>query len=95
MQIILEQRRLQLLKTLFEIDERRLNSRVLTNVIHSSGLPGTQADIESDLAFLQTAGCVVLETLGEFTIAELIERGENVATGALRIAGVQRARARG
>ena len=95
MQIILEERRLTLLQTLHQMNARRLNSRLLAGALAALAVPGSVAEVEHDLRFLQDAQCVVLESLGPFLIAELLERGEQVATGELRVAGVKRASARG
>ena len=92
---IAEERRYEILKALIDLNERKLNSRIMQKVIAARGIPGTQADIEEDYRFLQSAKCVVLETLGTFVVAQLLARGEEVADGALRIAGVMRAPARG
>jgi len=89
-----EDRRLVILRTLAEDVDYRLNTSILHGVVDRFGHGVSRDVIEGDVAWLTENGLVTAETLGDgrVTVVTLTGRGLDVAQGHARHPGVKRPR---
>lgn len=91
---LIEDRRLRILKSLEEMQDRRLNEDVLVRMIAASGRPIDIDTLRADLTFLQHQGCVAIEKLprmhGDLWVANMTDTGARVGSGVQRLHGVAR-----
>ncbi|MCE2563759.1 hypothetical protein [Komagataeibacter sp. FNDCF1] len=91
---LIEDRRLRILKSLEEMQDRRLNEDVLVRMIAASGQSIDIDTLRADLTFLQHQGCVAIEKLprmhGDLWVVNMTDKGARVASGVQRLHGVAR-----
>lgn len=85
-----ETRRLFILRLLAELNEYRANSGSLFLGLQSSGYSLTRLEVKQELNWLAEQLLVTLELVDSVFIAELTERGQDVARGAIQWPGVAR-----
>ena len=91
---LIEDRRLRILKSLEEMQDRRLNEDVLVRMIAASGQSIDIDTLRADLTFLQHQACVSIETLprvhGALGVVNMTGIGTRGASGVQRLHGVAR-----
>lgn len=89
--LLREDARLVLLRTLSELPARRGNSSVLLSIMDSQYGHAVSRDyVKTELRWLEEQGLVRIEVAGSVLVATLTERGEDVAGGRARVDGVKR-----
>lgn len=92
--IVTEDRRLTLLKVLDGSPERRANHYVLQTILGEVGHAVSRDQVLADLAWLQDLQLLHTEVLTgadcPITVAALLSRGEDVATGRAVVPGIKR-----
>lgn len=89
--LVLQDRRLCLLRSLHDDPDYAANDSVLQGLLSQMGHGVSRDVVRSDLAWLAEQGLVVLETpIDGVTVARLLERGADVATGRSVVPGVRR-----
>ncbi|HDS1522152.1 hypothetical protein A7X89_11150 [Stenotrophomonas maltophilia] len=90
-----EDRRLVLLRLLAEQNGYRANSSTLHAGLHHMAVAGSRDDVLTDLTWLGEQGLLrVSEAVPGVLVAELTQRGQDVATGMTSVPGVRRPSAR-
>lgn len=89
-QTIAEHLRCTLLRLLAEQSDRRLNESLLRDMSELWALNPTRDQVRSELSWLADQGLVTLRDLDGFLVAELTDRGEDVATARTTVPGVKR-----
>jgi repressor of nif and glnA expression len=89
-QIMREDARLTILKTLAEQDAETLNSNMLTDVLKIYGIRKTRAWVHDELRYLHDMGAVTLIEAGSVLIASLTEKGRMHLDRDIAIEGVKR-----
>ncbi len=90
LQHIAEHRRLAILQTLSGAPGYSANEQLLRELVDSYGLRATLDQVRGDLTWLSEQGAVKLTELGGLMIAELTERGADLAAGRASQPGVRR-----
>lgn len=87
-----EDRRLVILRVLHEMPAYQSNSSILYTLIANWGHNPTRDQLKTDLRWLNEVGLVVTRDLsdGAVLLANLTERGQDVATGRAIVPGVKR-----
>lgn len=88
--IIREHRRLTILRCLHEQADFRLNESVLLDELHAYSFNASADGLRTDLAWLEEQGLLMQDAIGYLQIAELTERGADVAMGRTITPGVKR-----
>lgn len=83
-------RRLVTLKVLAESAGYRSNEHLLRTLVGSLGHAVGAERLRADLVDLQEMGLVTTDALAGVTLAELTEKGLDVASGTLTVPGVKR-----
>jgi hypothetical protein len=84
--------RLALLQHLEQSAGYRAHEYLLVDWLTLAGLPVSAVLVSAELDWLAAAGLIVIEPLGSGRIAELHQRGQDVAAGRERITGIARPR---
>lgn len=93
-QVLMEDRRLRVLKTLKEISDGRMGEPVLLRVLKAEGCVTDFDTLRTDMGWLEQQGCLRVEKLPTETphesvwVAVLTSTGSRVAEGLQRITGV-------
>lgn len=82
--------RLAVLQLLVGAAGYQANDSVIAQALAALGLPCSRDQLRGHLAWLEEVRLVMLIASGTLTVAELTERGNDVAAGRSAIAGVQR-----
>jgi hypothetical protein len=85
-----EHLRLTLLRFMAGAPEYRASSSILQDEARRFGLAATRDQVKTELNWLAEQGLAKTEDLGALTVAELTERGLDVAEGRAHQHGVQR-----
>lgn len=88
-----EDRRLVILRVLFESAAFTANEYILQRMLEEFGHAASMDKVRTDIAWLKEQELVTSDTAGGVTIAKLTGRGEDVATGRTTVPGVKRPRA--
>lgn len=88
-----QDQRLVMLRILTELPSYRVNSSVLSTLLHQLGHTMSRDQVKTELRWLAEQGLVSLEEAGSVLVATLEERGQDVADGRARVDGVNRPRA--
>jgi hypothetical protein len=86
-------RRLALLQALHAAAGYRANARLLRQFVQRVGYSALGSEVLRDLEYLRDAELLTLDETAGQLVAELTERGQDVATGAEVAEGVDRPRA--
>lgn len=89
-----EDRRLVILRSLHEMDGYEANESILDSCLDAYGHRISRDSVRTLLAWLQEQGLITLREVADCQIAMLTGRGEDVATGQARVPGVKRPRAK-
>jgi hypothetical protein len=82
--------RLKMLELLRECKGYSLNDQVLTSGLASMGLRFTYDQVRAELDWLNSVRAITLFPVGMLVVAELTQRGHDVAKGLLEIRGIDR-----
>lgn len=85
--------RLVMLRVLSETPGFRSNSSVLVNLLDRFGHVITRDQAKTEVRWLSEQGLVTIEEAGSVLVAELTERGQDVAEGRAVVDGIARPRA--
>lgn len=85
-----EDRRLVLLRGLQHAAQYKANAYLLRRYAASIGHTVSADRLEADIAWLAEQGLVEADQVQGVTVATLTQRGQDVATGAVQVPGVQR-----
>ncbi len=85
-----EQRRLGLLQGLLHSLQYRASAVLLRGYLASVGHGASASQVETDLAWLEEQRLVDLQHVDGVTLARLLVRGQDVATGLALVPGVHR-----
>lgn len=89
--LVREDTRLGILQLLEEDPAYSQNERVLRAALDATRAHAVSADsVRTELGWLKEQGLVTIEPVGELWLAKLTRRGEDVAMGRSRQAGVAR-----
>ena len=91
-QFSIEQARLAILEILSTDSAYRHNEGVLYSALHQLGHSASSDQVRSELAWLEEQGLIRVETVGDVSVASLLERGLDCARGLTRVPGVARPR---
>lgn len=83
-----EDARLKILRLLLKAGEAPLNHELLQAALMSMSIRITSDQVKQELSLLQDYRCVTLLDVGPLVVAELTERGHDVARGLSQIRGV-------
>ena len=89
-QVLIEDRRLRVLKALKEISDGRMGEPVLLRVLRAEGCVTDFDTLRADLDWMQRQGCVRVEKLPTETPNEVVWVGVLTTTGSRVADGVQR-----
>jgi len=90
--LIAEDRRLHILMCLKTSSDYRLSDVLLQAMLRRIGLAASLSVIDGDLSWLEAQGLVVVEELGECTLALLRSEGVDVAEGVAHRRGIAKPR---
>lgn len=85
-----EDRRLVILRVLYELPAYRTNSFLLTTLLNKFGHEPSADQVKGDLAWLQEQQLLTVEVVETVHIATLTTRGADVAAGRAVVPGVKR-----
>lgn len=89
--LLAEDRRLAILRVLYQAPGHRANGSVLQTALDAIGHDVSRDTIRGDLAWLAEQGLVAVEQVGtDLHVAELTQRGADVGTGRSVVPGVKR-----
>ena len=83
-------RRLVILRLLCEADGYDLNSHIIKSALADFGHQPSMDVLHADLFWLAETDLVVNRLVGETQVAQLTERGKDVAEGRAQVPGVER-----
>lgn len=89
-----EHLRLSILRLLEGAPAYRANSSIIHGEVNRFGLAASRDQVKTELSWLAEQALVRAETVGDMVVAELTDRGVDVATGRAVVPGVQRPAAR-
>lgn len=92
--IIRQHRRLTILRCLHEQADFRLNESVLLDELHAYSFNLSADELRGELSWLVEQSLLMQDKIGNLVIAELTERGADVAMGRTVTYGVKRPRPR-
>ena len=90
-----EDRRLVILRVLAEVPARSANDSILHKMVLSWGNQCTRDQVKSEITWLHEQGLLVRSETAGITIAEITQRGHDVAKGLSAVDGVHRPSPRG
>ncbi|MGD8388169.1 MAG: ArsR family transcriptional regulator [Desulfobacteraceae bacterium] len=93
--LIQEDRRLVILRTLEEDPGYSLNESVIQSVLNALGHSVSRDRVRMDLAWLVEQGLLTIEHVLSVQVASLTQRGADVATGLAVVPGVKKPRPKG
>lgn len=82
--------RLVVLRLLSEDAGYDLNESILHDGINAMGLDISRDGLRTQLAWLEEQGLITLSRVGSIQVAQLTERGLDVATGRVTVPGIKR-----
>lgn len=82
--------RLTVLRTLHEDSDYQINESLLRDAIKPFGFAPSRDALRAQIRWLEEAGLVTVEDLGQILVARLTVRGADVATGVAQIDGIKR-----
>ena len=82
--------RLKILQLLRKAGEAPLNHELLQLALLSMSIRMTAAQVRAELQYLSEVGTVILQNVGPLLVAELTERGSDVARGLSVVTGIAR-----
>ena len=82
--------RLKILQLLRKAGEMPLNHELLQSALLSMGIRMTASQVRAELDYLAEVGTVTLLPVGPLIVAELTERGHDVARGLSVVTGITR-----
>jgi Fe2+ or Zn2+ uptake regulation protein len=86
----LEAARLKILELLAETAGYSANNELLQTALAAMGLRLSAASVKAELSFLSDCGTLTLIDVGHLVVAELTERGLDVAKGLSSMRGIAR-----
>jgi hypothetical protein len=89
---IAEDRRLQILRFLVELQGAANETVILTAMRHAGFAASTRSDIRADLEHLERIDAVARDWVGEICVVKLTERGDELAHGRIAAGGVKHER---
>lgn len=90
-ELLQENRRLYILRTLAESPAYEANDEILAAMVSGQGIACTRGQIVADLEWLAETGLVTVEDLGSGVVmGTLTERGLDVARGLIEVRGVRK-----
>jgi len=93
--VLAENRRIAILRTLNEDQDRQLNTSIIQDFLGVIGHRCSRDRIETECAWLAEQGLVAVEQVGPVQVVTLTGRGQDVAEGMSVVPGVKRPRAGG
>ncbi|ELJ8641946.1 ArsR family transcriptional regulator [Vibrio cholerae] len=93
-ELLTEDQRLVILRSLHEIDGMEANESILDLCLETYGHKVSRDSVRTLMAWLQEQGLITIRDVAGCQIASLTGRGEDVATGQARVPGVKRPRAK-
>ncbi len=93
-EVLLEDQRLVILRSLHEMDGYEANESILDSCLDAYGHRISRDAVRTHLAWLEEQNLITLREVADCKIAMLTGRGEDVATGQARVPGVKRPRAK-
>jgi len=93
--LITEDIRLVILRSLEEISDYSLNESVLHSVLGAFGHHVSRDRVRTEMDWLAEQGLITIETISDIKIAALTSRGEDAACGRSTVSGVKRPSPRG
>jgi Fe2+ or Zn2+ uptake regulation protein len=88
--VIIEHRRLAILRHLEASARHTSNAAILTDVVTGVGIPSTRDQVMTALSWLEEQGLVSTVRAETFWVASATARGVEVATGHAVVPGVKR-----
>lgn len=80
--------RLKILQLLSQTNGYSLNNEIITSSLTSMGIMLSSAVIRAELQWLSEVGAITIMPVGPLLVAELTERGHDLAKGNSRISGI-------
>ncbi len=93
-ELLKEDQRLVILRSLHEMDGMEANESILDSCLDAYGHKVSRDVVRTHMAWLAEQDLITLRQVDDFNIATLTGRGEDVATGQARVPGVKRPRAK-
>ena len=93
-EVFSQDRRLVILRLLAEDLDHKLNTSVLQDALDLIGHGCSRDCVETECAWLEEQGLVIVEPVGHVKVIRLTGRGQDVAEGRATVPGVKRPRAR-
>ena len=90
LQAAIEAARLKILELLQQTNGYSLNNQVIETSLDAMGMRHSASVIRAELGWLEDVGCVKLMDVGPLVVAELTERGHDVARGLSVMRGIAR-----
>jgi hypothetical protein len=87
-------RRLAVLIVLKEMPEYMANDSVLTDKLYMAGLPTARSIVVATMEWLRDHELITLQSYADLKVAQLTDRGLDVAYGRIVVEGVKKPRAR-
>ncbi len=85
-----EDRRLVILRLLSEMPSYRSNTSILCAGLDQMGHAATRDQVKTDVEWLAEQSLVKTEDVGSVVVVQLLERGQDVATGRAVVPGVKK-----
>jgi hypothetical protein len=89
------ERRAHVLRTLASAPAYRANERLLHEMLDDAGLPCARDQVRNDMAWLHDMALVTVREVAGVMIAEVTQRGVDVAQGNASVPGVARLQPQG
>lgn len=93
-ELLKEDQRLVILRSLHEMDGMEANESILDSCLDAYGHRVSRDVVRTHMAWLAEQDLISIRELDDFKIATLTGRGEDVATGQAVVPGVKRPRAK-
>ncbi|HGO5302399.1 TPA: winged-helix domain-containing protein [Vibrio harveyi] len=91
-ELLQEDQRLVILRSLNEMDGYEANESIIDSCLDAYGHNISRDAVRTHIAWLEEQGLVKVREVTGCKIAQLTQRGEDVATGQARVPGVKRPR---
>ena len=92
--VLNEHERIAILRTLNAMSGYSTNDSIIQESCTQFGIDMSRDRVKSQLAWLEEQGAVSTNPVGNYVVAELTARGQDVAEGRARMPGVKRPGAR-
>lgn len=89
-QVVAEHLRITILRLLADYPSYTLNDSMIRDLVPDFGFRPSRDNIRTQLAWLAEQGLVTITLSGDCYVAQLTERGEEVARGVATVPGVKR-----